>query len=215
MKISVSFLKSNNTYADTIKLINDTSCDYLHVDIMDGLFVPQKNFTPQDLESLLSKNNKPLDIHLMVNSPLDYLDTLTKFHPEYITIHLELEQNIKEIIAKIKKYNIKVGLSIKPETNISKLLPYLSDIDLVLIMAVNPGLGGQSFIPETLNKIKELNKYKDKYYFKTSVDGGINDITISKLLDLNIDIIVSGSYITTQDNYQNQINKLKKNGNHN
>ena len=95
------------------------------------------------------------------------------------------------------------------------MLPYLSDIDLVLIMAVNPGLGGQSFIPETLNKIKELNKYKDKYYFKTSVDGGINDITISKLLDLNIDIIVSGSYITTQDNYQNQINKLKKNGNHN
>ena len=192
MQVSVSFLKSNNTYQETIRKINQTSADFLHVDIMDGVFVPDKNFAPEDLD-ILDESTKPLDVHLMVSKPLDYLKKLTKYQPTYVTIHYEID-NKEELINEIKTFS-KVGISIKPETKVREIIPYLNKIDLVLVMGVNPGRGGQEMLSSTIAKLNELKNLQKDSSFVISVDGGVNDQNI-KLLKENIDIAVSGSFIT-------------------
>ena len=205
MQVSVSFLKSNNTYQETIRKINQTSADFLHVDIMDGVFVPDKNFAPEDLD-ILDESTKPLDVHLMVSKPLDYLKKLTKYQPTYVTIHYEID-NKEELINEIKTFS-KVGISIKPETKVREIIPYLNKIDLVLVMGVNPGRGGQEMLSSTIAKLNELKNLQKDSSFVISVDGGVNDQNI-KLLKENIDIAVSGSFITMEDNYEEMINKLR------
>ncbi len=203
MKVSVSFLKYQNSKAETIQKISQTSADYIHVDIMDGLFVSQKNDDLDEFINLLKDCNKPLDIHLMVLNPLVYINKLKVLNPMFITIQAEI-LNPLVYIKQIKKANIKVGLAINPNTDISLLDNYLKYIDLVLIMSVNPGLGGQKFIEEVIPKIKKL---KSKNVL-ISIDGGINDETI-KLVKEDVDICVSGSYICLSDNFEKQINKLR------
>ncbi len=208
MKIAVSYLKSKYDNDTTINLLEKTSADYIHVDLMDGIFVPQKNFQLKDIITLLKNRKKPLDIHLMVLDPIKYIDELAKLKPEYITFHLEATKNVLETIEKIKKYNLKVGLTLKPNTDIYELMPYLSIIDLVLIMSVNPGLGGQEFITDSINRLDELQKIRqdNNLNFEIEMDGGLNATTI-KLVS-SLDIAVSGSYICMYDDYQHQINSL-------
>ena len=203
MKVSVSFLKYQNSKAETIQKISQTSADYIHVDIMDGLFVSQKNDDLNEFINLLKDCNKPLDIHLMVLNPAIYIDKLKVLKPSFITIQAEI-LNPLVYIKQIKKANIKVGLAINPDTDINSLDNYLKYIDLVLVMSVNPGLGGQKFIKDVIPKIKKL---KNKNVL-ISVDGGINDQTI-KLVKEDVDICVSGSYICLSDDYEKQISKLK------
>ena len=200
MIISTSILNIRED-KNKLNLINKSNTDYIHVDIMDGLFVKNK------VDMLDINFDKKIDIHFMTYNVIDYINKYKHLKPEYITFHIEINENIKKIIDYLKSLSIKVGIAIKPSTDIKKLLPYLNDIDLVLVMSVEPGKGGQTFIKSTPNKIKELIKLRKYYNFLIEVDGGINDETI-KLIK-NCDIAVSGSYITNNDNFNKQIDKLK------
>ena len=208
MKIAVSFIKSKHYEKETVDLINETSADYLHVDIMDGLFVNNKNYDFDDIKMIVKNNHKPLDIHLMCENPLDYIKDYIKLNPESITFHIEAVHKPLSLINILHDNNIKCGLAINPDTSINEILPYLSSIDKVLVMSVYPGEGGQTFIENTLDKISRLAEFKGD--FLVEVDGGINDETIKKLE--NVDIVVSGSYVCMSDDYEKQILSLKNIG---
>ena len=211
MKISVSYLSSKYSKEDTIRLIEATDADYIHVDLMDGGFVPTKNFTIPEVLSLLEKHIKPLDIHLMVFDPIIYISDLAKLKPKYITFHVEATKDIVKTIEEIRKQGIGVGLSIKPNTDLYELMPYLSLVDLVLLMSVEPGAGGQEFISSSVERLKELLEYRrqNNLSFQIVMDGGINKDTIKQVADL--DIVVSGSFVCKSDHYQERINELKNN----
>ena len=208
MKIAASYLSIKDNLEEKIKVLDNTTIDYIHVDVMDGEFVPNKTLDFNSLESILNNTNKPLDVHLMVNDIKSYIDDYSKLKPIFITFHLEATNNLNEMINYIKNLGIKVGLSIKPNTPIESIIPYLKDIDLVLIMSVEPGMGGQQFITNSIDRINYLKEYRsiNNLDYVIEVDGGINDETI-KLV--NSDISVVGSFITKSDNYQEQVNKLK------
>ena len=209
MRTSISFLKSNDTREETINRIIATDANYIHVDVMDGEFVERKVLEIDEVVKLLSKSRKPLDIHLMVAHPLEYISAFKNLNAHYITIHSEIEDNIEDLIKLIHSYGIRAGLAINPSTEVIKISKYLTMIDQVLIMGVNPGYGGQELIPECVDKIKELIDMRDSYnyHYLISLDGGVNGENI-KLLD-GIDIIVSGSFVCMSDDYQTKINELK------
>ena len=203
MKISASFLSSNYNLEDTIKYLDKSSTDYIHVDFMDNTFVNNTSYSLKKLE-VLNNTNKKLDVHLMVSEPLKYIDYFSKLNTEFISFHYEAINNHLEVINYIKEKNIKVGMAINPETNIDVLEPFFDLIDLVLVMSVTPGRGGQEFIYNTINKIKELKEKKKNILI--NVDGGINK-DIIKLVDT--DIAVAGSYICKSDNFEERINSLR------
>ena len=176
IKISTSILSSNNR-VDSIKKLNDTNCNYIHIDVMDNKFVPNYQFPIEEINKLIPLSTKKIDIHLMVEDPLTYIN---------------------------KGY--KVGLAIKTKTKIDEVKEYLNKIDMLLIMSVEPGYGGQSFIPNTINKINELKQLNKD--LTVEVDGGINDKTIKQIYDIS-DIAVVGSYIINQIDYNKAINNLK------
>ena len=144
----------------------------------------------------------------MANNPLLYLETFKKLNTEYFTFHYEAVSDVISTIKKIKEANLKVGMAINPDTSIDEIKPFLKELDLVLIMGVVPGYGGQEFISKNLNKIKELSKLKGD--FKIAVDGGVNDKTAKSIKESGADILVAGSYIVKSDNYNERINRLKK-----
>ena len=205
IKISPSILASNNRI-ESIKQLNNTTADYLHIDTMDGKFVPNYQMPINEIVELEKYSHIPLDVHLMVNNPEEYINKLSNKNIEYITIHIELNKDIHQIIKKIKSLGYKVGLSLKPNTNIIELLPYLDKIDLVLIMSVEPGFGGQKFMPNSLNKAKILREYNKDIIIE--IDGGINDTNINEVKKY-VDIAVVGSYITNSNDYNQAINNLK------
>lgn len=206
MMLSTSILSIKDNLKENVLKLNNTNTTYIHLDIMDGIFVPNKTWNYKDLKDVLNGVNKPLDIHLMVKDVIKYIDDYSNLNPEYITIHLEAVNNVKEIIDYIHSKNIKAGLSIKPNTNTEELIPYLNDIEMVLLMSVEPGMGGQVFIDNTYKRLNELNKLKKEYNFLIEIDGGINESNINNLD--GVDMAVVGSYITSSDNYQEQIDKL-------
>lgn len=207
--ISASFLSIKENLKENIKRLDNTNIDYLHLDIMDGLFVPNKTWDVNEIKELLNGVRKPLDVHLMVNDISKYIDDYKALDPEYITFHYEATSAPLEVIKKIKKTGSKVGISLKPDTKIEVLEPYLDLLDLVLVMSVEPGMGGQTFLNSSIYKVDYLKeqKLKNNYQYMISIDGGINEETISLV---NCDIYVVGSAITKQDNYEEVINKLKK-----
>lgn len=209
MQVSVSYLTSYYSNEKTIMMLENTSADFIHVDLMDGGFVTNRNFTIAEVIRLLKNHEKPLDIHLMTFDPIIYINDLKDLKPEYITFHLEATKDIVKTIEVIKRNNIKVGISIKPETNILELMPYLALVDLVLLMSVEPGAGGQSFIYHIADKLQELIKVRQEnnLNFKIAMDGGLNDDTIK--LVKGLDIAIVGSYICKSNNYEEQIKKIK------
>lgn len=210
MKLSVSILsmKSDDNIQNNIVRLNNCDIDYLHLDIMDGKFVLNKTWSYLEIEKILPDNCKPLDIHFMVEDIENYINDFSKLKPQYITFHLEATNNPIEVINLIKRKNIKVGISIKPNTDVTCLLPYLNLIDLVLVMSVEPGMGGQKFLTSVINKIDYLYQVREKqnYNYVIEVDGGVNSDTI--LSCQKCDIVVVGSYITNND-YEESIKKLK------
>lgn len=206
MKISVSYLSSRFDKKTTLKKIVESKADYLHVDLMDGKYVDNKNFTINEVLNDLKSIYLPLDIHLMVNNPDKYLEKLGSLNAEFITFHPSTSKNPNKTIEKIKSLGINVGIAINPNEDIHLIDEYLDKIDLVLIMSVYPGKGGQEFIPEVIEKLDYL---KDKNII-VAIDGGINNETIKLIEDKKIDIIVSGSYVCNSDNYDEQIANLKK-----
>lgn len=205
--LSISFLSSNYDLDTTVKKIDDLSIDFIHVDLMDGVFVPNKSFSKEDLKRVLSNTKSKLDAHLMVSNPLSYIDFFSDFNTEYLTFHLESKEEPISVINAIKDKNMKVGIAINPDTDIEEIKPFLNIIDLVLVMSVYPGAGGQSFIKSSLDKIKELNSLKGN--FLISVDGGINDTTAPLVKEAKADILVVGSYICRSDNFKERVENLK------
>lgn len=207
MLISGSFLSIKNNIKENIIKLDKSNIDYLHLDIMDNNFVPNMTWNIEEIRSLLIGTTKKYDVHLMVKDVYKYIDEYCTLNPEYITIHLEACDDVLGAIKYIKNKNIKAGISIKPNTSVKELIPYLKYIDLVLVMSVEPGFGGQQFIPNTTNKLRTLDELKKEYNFLIEVDGGINDDTIKYCM--YADIIVVGSFITNSDNYNQQIELLK------
>lgn len=206
MMISTSILSIKDNIKDNVLKLNNTNTTYIHLDIMDGLFVSNKTWEYNEIKDIIDGSNKPLDVHLMVSDVIKYIDEYSNLNPEFITFHLEAADNVKEVIDYIHSKNIKVGLSIKPNTNIDLLIPYLNDVDMILLMSVEPGMGGQSFIDSSYERLNRLNELKNKYNFLIEIDGGINENNITNLN--GVDIAVVGSYITSSENYQEQIDKL-------
>ena len=209
MKTSISFLSSNNPPRD-LKLLNDTDTDFIHLDIMDGKFVKNKTMPFREMKNIYKYTNKRLDVHLMVSEPEKYIENYSTLNTEYITIHLEIVGDINKYIQMIKSYGIKAGIAIKPNTNVRDIVPYLPYIDLILVMSVEPGEGGQEFISGSDDKIREIRKLLEEYNINdvvVSVDGGVNDKTIEYCRDC--DIVVSGSYIINSDNFQEKIDTLR------
>lgn len=204
MKIAVSFIKSKYDDITTIQKIDETSADYLHVDIMDGKFAGQKNYSVEDIINLAKHTSKLLDIHLMVLNPESYIEGLVQLNVKCITFHVEATDKVNEIIDLIHSYGIKAGISLNPETSVEKIKPYLDRIDEVLIMTVHPGKGGQTFIEEMTKKIDELNNLGD---YILAVDGGINAETIK--LVKKADMAVSGSFICESNDYEKSIEILR------
>lgn len=200
LSISILGIKDNN---DKLIELDNLNPDYLHLDIMDGKFVSNT----VDM-SLLPELVTSKDIHLMVEDVKAYVDVYKKYNPEYITFHVEVG-NTKELIDYIHSLGIKVGLSIKPGTNLAEIKPYLHMIDLVLVMSVEPGRGGQTFIEDSIERVKELSNIRidNNYNYKIEIDGGINKDTIKLVPEC--DLFVVGSYITSSDNFKERISSLK------
>lgn len=207
--ISISFLNSIYSKKDTIKLIDNLNNDVcIHVDLMDGIYVEENNFTIEEILGLLKHVNKPLDIHLMVSDPIKYIDDLSTLNPKYITFHPDASDNPVEVINKIKEYNIKAGIAINSFIDIKEYEELYKDVDLVLVMSVKAGYGGQKFLPETFDKLTYLNSIKYESNFITEVDGGIDDVIYGNLKSYNVDMVVVGSYICMNENFERPLNKL-------
>ena len=207
MEISVSYLKSKYDKEKTISLIEASSASSIHVALMDGDYVPVINNDLTSTIKLLKSKKKPLEIHLMMNKELSTsIDFLAVLKPRIIIIPLDIP-NVLNYINQIKEYNIKVGLAIHPDSKINEVIPYLNYIDSILVMSVYPGKGGQSFLENTVDRLKELTKIINNHNITIGVDGGINDNTIGKIKAF-VQYAISGSYICMSDNYQSQIDKL-------
>lgn len=207
IKISTSILSVPDRKTAALKL-NNTNNDYLHIDVMDGKFVNNLQFSIKEILELEKISTKPLDIHLMAVDPISYIEKLDNLNINNITFHLELDQDINRIISQIKNKGYKVGIAIKPNTNVEMLKKYLNYIDLVLIMSVEPGYGGQSFISDVLFKAPEIKSINPN--IELAIDGGVNEDNLSKINEYNIDMIVVGNYITSSNNYNEKIDFLKE-----
>ena len=206
MELSVSILNSKDK-KEMINLLNDTNIYYIHMDVMDGKFVSQTSLSSEELIELSKYSKKDFDVHLMVDDPISYIEEIKNINNiKQITIHLEIDKDIDDILSKIKEYGFKVGLAIKPNTYINKLIPYLEYIDTILIMSVEPGLGGQPFISSTEERIKKIKELTKDYNISLEVDGGINDETITKIAPAHIAVV--GSYITNSNDPVTTINYL-------
>ena len=195
---------------DTIKLIDQSKAEYIHFDVMDGDFVPNLTFGPQFISNVRQYSKKTFDVHLMINRVGKFLDDYIKAGSDIITFHLEIEENINELISKIKINNIKCGIAIKPATPWEDLKPYLNDIDQIIIMTVEPGFGGQKFMDDQLLKINQLRKYisDNKLHVDLEVDGGVNYETGKKCVAAGANILVAGSFLFNQENLTEATNQL-------
>ena len=207
MLISTSFLSSVNPAKD-LKKLNDTDTDFIHVDVMDGIFVKGRTMPFKEMKKIYKYTSKRLDVHLMVEEPSKLIKKYASLNAEYITIHVESE-NVEDNLKLIKGYAIKSGIAINPETKVSELVPYLPLVDMILVMSVEPGKGGQAFIPSTQKKIKEIAKLLKEYKSDAliSVDGGINNETKNSCDKASV--LVAGTYIISNDDFQERISSLR------
>lgn len=195
-----------------IKKVEECGADWIHIDVMDGHFVPNITIGIPVVKSIKAIANLPLDVHLMIENPEKYIKAFANAGADIITFHYEAvkQENIKNIIAQIKSQNIKAGLSIKPQTPPEKILSYLNELDLLLVMTVEPGFGGQKFMPDCAEKIKVIKNYAPDNLI-IQVDGGINSETSKICTQYGATSLVAGNYIYKADNIKDAINSLKTN----
>jgi ribulose-phosphate 3-epimerase len=211
--IAPSMLSSDfGRLIDEIELINKSNADWFHLDVMDGVFVPNITFGSPVLEIFKNYAKKPLDIHLMIVNPENYIDKFSSYNPDTITFHIEAVKDISAILKKIKNLNIKAGLAINPDTPIKDLEPYLNEIDMVCLMGVFPGFSGQKFINKTNSRLRDLKKLIEskKSNALIQIDGGVDLSNVKELSRLGADILVSGSCIFKSKNPSKIIDSLKK-----
>ncbi len=204
--LSADFGKLDNE----IDAICKAGCDLVHVDVMDGHFVPNMTIGPVIVDAVAKVATKPLDIHIMVENNNFFIDLLAPFKPEYLSFHYESENHHNRIIQKLRNLEIKPSIAINPATNIDVLEYMIEDLDMVLLMSVNPGFGGQKFIPNVLEKAKKLKEMIERKNPNCliEVDGGISDKNINELKQAGVDVVVAGSYVFKND-YKTAIESLK------
>ena len=209
IQISPSILSADfSQLGNEIKRLEEGGADMIHVDVMDGHFVPNLTMGPQIIKALRQYTKLPFDVHLMISPVHKYIKDYADAGADIITIHPEATENLKSSIEHIKNLNKKVGVSLNPESKINLITDLLNKIDLVLIMSVNPGFGGQKFMPEVLGKIKELKKIRDQknLNFDIEIDGGINFDNNKLAIEAGANILVSGTTI-----FKNNNGDIKKN----
>ena len=214
IQISPSILSADFSQLGTeIKRLEEGGADMIHVDVMDGHFVPNLTIGPPVIKALRKQCSLKFDVHLMISPVHKYIESYAEAGADIITIHPEATDNLETSILKIKQLNKKVGVSLNPESKIDLILDFLDKIDLVLIMSVNPGFGGQKFMPEVLEKIKKLRKIQDErnLNFDIEIDGGINFENYKKAIDAGANILVSGTTIfkCNDGDIKKNINLLK------
>ena len=196
---------------DEITAICDGGCDLIHVDVMDGHFVPNMTIGPVVVSSVAKIASKPLDIHLMVEDNNFFIDLFAPLKPKYISFHIESEKHPHRIIQKLRALDIKPAIVLNPHSTPESIEYLLSDLDMVLLMSVNPGFGGQKFIPSVITKAKALKKLINKHNPNCliQVDGGVNDKNIQELKDAGVDVVVAGSYVYGSSSYGDAIKSLQ------
>jgi len=212
-KIAPSILSADfSRLGEEVKAVEEAGADLIHVDVMDGHFVPNITIGPLVVAGLKKLTSLPLDVHLMIEKPERYIEAFAQAGSDWITIHAEVCPNLKRMIKKIRQLNVRPGIVLKPATSLKTLFPVLDDLDLVLIMSVNPGFGGQSIIPSTLKKIERLRKIIDQnhYVLEIEVDGGIKVENIGEVSRAGGDIFVLGTGIFKTEDYGETIRKLRK-----
>ena len=214
IQISPSILSADfSKLGEEIKRLEIAGADLIHVDVMDGHFVPNLTIGPAVIKALRKFTKLPFDVHLMISPVHKYINNYAEAGADIITIHPEATDNLKDSINLIKNLNKKAGVSLNPDTSLDALINEIENIDLILIMSVFPGFGGQKFMPEVINKIKKLKKIKEekKYNFDIEVDGGINFSNCKEVLSAGANILVSGTTIFNENNgdIKRNIEKLK------
>lgn len=188
-----------------MKKTEENGAAYIHFDVMDGMFVPSISFGMPVLASINDATEQFMDAHLMVQEPIRYVEAFQKAGADYVTVHLEAREDVKTTLDKIHACGMKAGLAVNPETDVKELVPYLEDVEMILIMSVYPGFGGQKFIPESLDKIRAVRAMLNEKNLKTDiqVDGGIYVENVREVLDAGANVIVAGSAVFRGDAGEN------------
>ena len=211
MLVAPSVLSADfGNLANDVKAICDAGCDLVHVDVMDGHFVPNLTIGPVVVSAIAKAATKPLDIHLMVQNNTFFVELFAPLKPEYISFHIEEEKHPHRLIQKIRSFGIKPAIVLNPHTPPEAIEYILEDLDMVLLMSVNPGFGGQSFIPNVIKKIKRLKELRDAINPNCliEIDGGVTNNNIEMLRDAGVDVCVAGSYIFKHTSYKEAIDSL-------
>lgn len=213
MKIAPSILSADfaNLERDVV-MVEKAGADYIHIDVMDGQFVPNITLGANVVAALRPVTKLPLDVHLMITEPERFIGDFAKAGADFIVVHAESTNHLHRAVQMIQDLGVKAGVVINPATPVSAIKHVLSMVDMVLLMTVNPGFGGQSFIPEVLEKIKEVADIREEkgYRYEIEVDGGVTDQTIKACADAGADVFVAGSYVYNSENPAERIQTLKE-----